>query len=83
MKYVLQEDPADKGIPIQEFRKLLKEKMEFLKMDNAFAGRYLNDGFSGGEKKRAEVLQMAVLQPEIGVELATRGGRPSEAYTMI
>src|SRR5512137_2471365 len=42
-----------KGIPIPEFRKLMVEKMDYLKMDHAFAGRYLNEGFSGGEKKRA------------------------------
>jgi Fe-S cluster assembly ATP-binding protein len=59
--------PEDKGIAIPEFRKLLKEKMEELKIDSSFAGRYLNEGFSGGEKKRVEVLQMAVLQPEIAI----------------
>ena len=57
----------DKGIPIPEFRKMLKEQMDLLKMDNAFAGRYLNDGFSGGEKKRAEILQMATLKPEMAI----------------
>jgi Fe-S cluster assembly ATP-binding protein len=61
------ENPDDKGIAIPEFRKLLKEKMEELKIDSSFAGRYLNEGFSGGEKKRVEVLQMAVLQPEIAI----------------
>jgi len=61
------ENPEDKGIAIPEFRKLLKEKMDELKIDSTFAGRYLNDGFSGGEKKRVEVLQMAVLQPEIAI----------------
>lgn len=60
-------DPEDHGMPIPQFRKLLKDKMAMLKMDPAFAGRYLNDGFSGGEKKRAEVLQMAVLEPEIAI----------------
>ena len=60
-------NPDDHGIPVPEFRKLLKEKMKMLKMDPAFAGRYLNDGFSGGEKKRAEVLQMAVLEPTIAI----------------
>ena len=60
-------NPEDKGIAIPEFRKLLKEKMEELKIDSSFAGRYLNEGFSGGEKKRIEVLQMAVLQPEIAI----------------
>ena len=61
------ENPEDKGIPIPEFRKILKEKMEMLKIDSSFAGRYLNEGFSGGEKKRAEVLQMAILEPEIAI----------------
>jgi Fe-S cluster assembly ATP-binding protein len=61
------ENPEDKGIAIPEFRKLLKEKMDELKIDSSFAGRYLNEGFSGGEKKRVEVLQMAVLQPEIAI----------------
>src|SRR4030095_2783980 len=51
----------DKGMPIPEFRKLLKEKMDLLRMDHTFAGRYLNEGFSGGEKKRAEILQLATL----------------------
>jgi len=60
-------NPEDKGVPIPEFRRQLKEKMDDLKMDHSFAGRYLNEGFSGGEKKRAEVLQMAMLQPEIAV----------------
>ena len=46
---------------------MLREKMAALKMDSAFAGRYLNDGFSGGEKKRTEVLQMAVLKPDIAI----------------
>jgi len=68
------ENPADKGIPVPEFRRMLKEKMAMLKMDPAFAGRYLNDGFSGGEKKRAEILQMAVLQPQIAVLDETDSG---------
>jgi Fe-S cluster assembly ATP-binding protein len=54
----------DKGMPIPEFRRMLKEKMAALEMDQSFAGRYLNEGFSGGEKKRAEILQMAVLRAE-------------------
>src|SRR5438128_5477520 len=51
------ENPDDKGMPIPEFRRLLKEKMDTLLMPHDFAGRYLNEGFSGGEKKRAEILQ--------------------------
>ena len=60
-------DPDDRGIPVPAFRKLLREKMDKLKMDPSFASRYLNDGFSGGEKKRTEILQMAILQPEIAI----------------
>src|SRR5262245_39723032 len=52
--------PKKATIAPKEFRALLKDKMAMLKMDESFAGRYLNDGFSGGEKKRAEILQMAV-----------------------
>ena len=50
----------------REFRRLMREKMALLKMDDAFATRYLNEGFSGGEKKRAEILQMALLEPKHG-----------------
>ncbi len=53
--------------PLGQFRKLLKEKLDILKMDEAFVSRYLNEGFSGGEKKRAEILQMLVLKPEIAI----------------
>lgn len=76
-------NPEDKGIPIPEFRKLLKEKMELLKMDPSFAGRYLNDGFSGGEKKRAEILQMAVLQPEIAILDETDSGLDIDALRIV
>jgi Fe-S cluster assembly ATP-binding protein len=72
-------DPEDKGMPIPEFRKLLKEKMDMLKMDHSFAGRYLNDGFSGGEKKRAEILQMATLDPEIAILDETDSGLDIDA----
>lgn len=77
------ENPEDKGIPIPEFRKLLKEKMELLKMDPAFAGRYLNDGFSGGEKKRAEILQMAILKPEIAILDETDSGLDIDALRIV
>jgi Fe-S cluster assembly ATP-binding protein len=50
-----------------QFRRLVREKMSLLKMDDAFLSRYVNDGFSGGEKKRAEILHMALLQPEIAI----------------
>lgn len=77
------DNPEDKGITITEFRKLLKEKMELLKVDNAFAGRYLNDGFSGGEKKRAEILQMATLQPEIAILDETDSGLDIDALRIV
>jgi Fe-S cluster assembly ATP-binding protein len=76
-------NPEDKGIPIPEFRKLLKEKMDLLQMDHAFAGRYLNDGFSGGEKKRAEVLQMAALNPEIAIMDETDSGLDIDALRIV
>ncbi|MCU0488830.1 MAG: Fe-S cluster assembly ATPase SufC [Anaerolineales bacterium] len=76
-------NPEDKGISIPEFRRLLKEKMDLLKMDHSFAGRYLNEGFSGGEKKRAEVLQMAVLQPEIAVMDETDSGLDIDALRIV
>jgi Fe-S cluster assembly ATP-binding protein len=77
------ENPDDKGMPIPEFRKLLKEKMAMLKMDQAFAGRYLNDGFSGGEKKRAEILQMATLQPHIAILDETDSGLDIDALRIV
>jgi Fe-S cluster assembly ATP-binding protein len=77
------ENPEDKGIPIPEFRKLLKERMELLKMDSAFAGRYLNDGFSGGEKKRAEILQMAALKPEMAILDETDSGLDIDALRIV
>jgi Fe-S cluster assembly ATP-binding protein len=74
---------ADKGMPIPEFRRMVKEKMDLLKMDNSFAGRYLNEGFSGGEKKRAEILQMAVLKPEIAVLDETDSGLDIDALRIV
>jgi len=76
-------NPEDKGMPILEFRKVLKEKMDMLKMDHTFAGRYLNDGFSGGEKKRAEILQMATLKPEFAVLDETDSGLDIDALRIV
>jgi Fe-S cluster assembly ATP-binding protein len=73
----------DKGISIPEFRRLLKERMQLLKMDSSFAGRYLNEGFSGGEKKRAEVLQMATLNPEIAIMDETDSGLDIDALRIV
>jgi Fe-S cluster assembly ATP-binding protein len=60
-------NPDDGEIGVAEFQGLLKEKMELLDMDEKFAQRYLNAGFSGGEKKQNEVLQAAILEPSIAV----------------
>jgi len=76
-------NPEDKGMPIPEFRKMLKEKMDMLKMDHTFAGRYLNDGFSGGEKKRAEILQLATLKPEIAILDETDSGLDIDALRIV
>jgi len=77
------ENPDDRGIPIPEFRRMLIEKMDLLKMDHSFAGRYLNEGFSGGEKKRAEVLQMAILKPEIAILDETDSGLDIDALRIV
>ena len=76
-------DPDDKGVSVPEFRKLLKAKMDLLKMQHEFAGRYLNDGFSGGEKKRAEILQLATLEPEIAVLDETDSGLDIDALRIV
>lgn len=70
-------------VPIAEFRKMLTEKMELLQMDKSFARRYLNDGFSGGEKKRAEILQMAMLEPEIAILDETDSGLDIDALRIV
>jgi len=76
-------NPESKGIAIPAFRKILKEKMDLLKMDHVFAGRYLNEGFSGGEKKRAEVLQMATLEPQIAILDETDSGLDIDALRIV
>lgn len=77
------EDPDSKGISIPAFRRLLKEKMDVLNMDHKFAGRYLNEGFSGGEKKRAEILQMATLEPKIAIMDETDSGLDIDALRIV
>jgi Fe-S cluster assembly ATP-binding protein len=69
-------------IPMREFRKELKEKMSHLKMDVEFARRYVNDGFSGGEMKRAEILQLAMLQPKFAVLDETDSGLDADAVRL-
>ncbi len=69
-----QQDGGFKPVSIPEFRKMMRERMAQLKLDESFATRYLNEGFSGGEKKRAEILQMAVLKPDIAILDETDSG---------
>ena len=75
--------PSKRGIAPKEFRALLRDKMAILRMDESFAGRYLNDGFSGGEKKRAEILQMAILKPESAVMDETDSGLDIDALRIV
>jgi len=72
-----------KSISIPEFRKLMMKQMELLKLDPTFATRYVNDGFSGGEKKRVEILQMAILQPELAVLDETDSGLDIDALRIV
>jgi Fe-S cluster assembly ATP-binding protein len=79
-------DPSDLtrgGITMGEYRKLLRDKMALLKLDDAFAARYVNEGFSGGEKKRLEMLQMAVLQPEMAILDETDSGLDIDALRIV
>lgn len=73
----------EEELSIWEFRNLLKEKMEFLQIDESFSGRYLNEGFSGGEKKRNEILQMAILQPKLAVLDETDSGLDIDALQIV
>jgi len=79
-------DPSDMtkgGIKMGEFRDLLREKMELLHLDESFAGRYVNEGFSGGEKKRLEMLQMAILEPEFAILDETDSGLDIDALRIV
>ena len=70
-------------IDLKTFRKELKENMKVLQMDTAFANRYLNDGFSGGEKKRLEILQMALLKPAMAFLDETDSGLDIDALKVV
>ncbi|HRY29871.1 MAG TPA: Fe-S cluster assembly ATPase SufC [Elusimicrobiota bacterium] len=78
MKAVRKQD-----IAVKEFRKELKEKMAWLDMASSFASRYLNDGFSGGEKKRLEILQMALLSPSMAILDETDSGLDIDALRIV
>jgi Fe-S cluster assembly ATP-binding protein len=73
----------DDPIPIPEFRKELMAAMERLKVPREMASRYLNEGFSGGEKKRVEILQMAMLKPRIAVLDETDSGLDIDALRIV
>jgi Fe-S cluster assembly ATP-binding protein len=68
---------------LQDFQKLLREKMELLKIDKSFASRYINMGFSGGEKKKGEILQLAVLNPKIAILDETDSGLDIDALRTV
>ena len=79
-------DPTDAikgGVSMLEFRRKMREKMAMLRMDEAFAARYVNEGFSGGEKKRLEMLQMAVLEPEMAILDETDSGLDIDALRIV
>ncbi|MBZ0315781.1 MAG: Fe-S cluster assembly ATPase SufC [Anaerolineae bacterium] len=77
------QNPEDQGISIPQFRKLLTQKMDLLGIDHKFAGRYLNEGFSGGEKKRNEILQLATLEPRVAILDETDSGLDIDALRIV
>jgi Fe-S cluster assembly ATP-binding protein len=76
-------DPARGGISMRDFRNNMRETFALLKVDESFATRYVNDGFSGGEKKRLEMLQMAVLKPEMAILDETDSGLDIDALRIV
>jgi Fe-S cluster assembly ATP-binding protein len=79
-------DPTDAvkgGVSMRDFRNKMREKMAMLRMDEGFATRYVNEGFSGGEKKRLEMLQMAVLEPEMAILDETDSGLDIDALRIV
>ena len=79
-------DPTDSikgGVSMRDFRNRMREKMGLLRMDEGFASRYVNEGFSGGEKKRLEMLQMAVLEPEMAILDETDSGLDIDALRIV
>src|SRR5438046_9549260 len=68
---------------VLDFRKMVKEKLKLLDMDESFATRYLNEGFSGGEKKRCEILQLAIIQPKIAVLDETDSGLDIDSVKIV
>ena len=68
---------------MMDFRKRMREKLALLRMDEAFAARYVNEGFSGGEKKRLEMLQMAMLEPQMAILDETDSGLDIDALRVV
>ncbi len=73
----------EEPIKVKEFGQVLGKNMELLKIDRAFTSRYLNEGFSGGEKKRAEILQLAMLAPDFAVLDETDSGLDIDALRIV
>ena len=76
-------DPVRGGVSMRDFRNRMREKMALLRMDEGFASRYVNEGFSGGEKKRLEMLQLAMLEPEIAILDETDSGLDIDALRIV
>ncbi|GAB4159355.1 MAG: Fe-S cluster assembly ATPase SufC [Roseiflexaceae bacterium] len=76
-------DPKETAMPMAQFRKEIREQMNALGIDEAFARRYLNEGFSGGEKKRIEILQMSMLKPSMAVMDETDSGLDIDALRVV
>lgn len=76
-------DPKSTSIPVSQFRKLMQERMQMLEMSPDFTRRYLNEGFSGGEKKRLEILQMAMLRPSMAIMDETDSGLDIDALRIV
>jgi Fe-S cluster assembly ATP-binding protein len=76
-------DPVRGGVSMRDFRNKMREKMALLRMDEGFASRYVNEGFSGGEKKRLEMLQLAMLEPEIAILDETDSGLDIDALRIV
>ncbi len=86
IKTAVNEQRKQKGLPAlsaAEFLKLMREKMAYVEMDSSFSGRGVNVGFSGGEKKRNEVFQMAMLDPELAILDETDSGLDVDALRIV
>ena len=86
IKTAVNEQRKQKGLPAlsaAEFLKLMREKMAYVEMDSSFSGRGVNVGFSGGEKKRNEIFQMAMLDPELAILDETDSGLDVDALRIV